>query len=252
LPSAEFEAKDKPRMTPRAALALTALGLAAASPARADPAADAQRADALFQQGKDAMGRGDLATACTDLGESERLDPAAGTLLNLAEREERSGKRADALAHVREALGMLPPDDFSVPFAKKRVAELEAAAPAPGPPAASPPPPAPVSHASPQRTVGVVVAGGGVIAAVLGAVFAFEAKSTYDAAMAHCPGGPSSCDPQGVQGGQDAHSQATVSTVAFILGGAMLAGGAWLYFTAPSSAVQVSASASGVRIGGSF
>jgi hypothetical protein len=60
------------------------------------------------------------------------------------------------------------------------------------------------------------------------------AKSTYDnAVQSECGGDPNRCSPQGAQDGRSAHSQATVSTAAFIGGGALLAGGAALYFTAP-------------------
>jgi hypothetical protein len=75
--------------------------------------------------------------------------------------------------------------------------------------------------------------GAGVVGAVavsLGAYWGLQAKSTYDDAKAQCPDGPSSCNVQGIVGGQDAHDQASRSTVAFALGGVLLAGGATMYW----------------------
>jgi hypothetical protein len=94
------------------------------SSARAAPP-DAQTAEALFQSGKQAMARGDLASACARFGESVRLDPAAGGFLNLADCEERAGKLATALAHFQAARDRLRADDYRLPFAAERIARLE-------------------------------------------------------------------------------------------------------------------------------
>jgi hypothetical protein len=99
--------------------ALCVVGAAEASEPGATPSADA-----LFTSGKAAMERGDLATACRDLAESQRLDPAAGTLLNLGECEARSGKLVLALAHFREGRAGLAAGDFRVPFADEKLASL--------------------------------------------------------------------------------------------------------------------------------
>jgi hypothetical protein len=75
--------------------------------------------------------------------------------------------------------------------------------------------------------------------------------STYKDALTHCglaatqSSNPYVCKQIGVDGGQTAHSQATVSTVAFIVGPALLAGGAYLYFTAPKAEVAVAPTTSG-------
>ena len=84
-----------------------------------------------------------------------------------------------------------------------------------------------------QRTIGYVIAGAGVLGIGLGTYFGLHAKATYDDASAHCPAGPASCDGAGVNGGHDAHAHATVSTVAFVAGGALIAGGVFLVLTAP-------------------
>lgn len=88
---------------------------------------------------------------------------------------------------------------------------------------------------------GLGLAAGGVGALVLGVglYYGVRAKLTYDDAEEHCPAGPRSCDADGVSGGEDAHSQAATATTAVILGGALLAGGAYLYFTNQSSEVAL-------------
>jgi hypothetical protein len=96
----------------------------AAGSARAagnDPAA----AEALFRDGRAAAQKGDWETACPKLRESQRLDPAAGTLLNLADCEEHRGKIATAWQLYRQVVESLPESDERVPFAKKRAADLE-------------------------------------------------------------------------------------------------------------------------------
>jgi hypothetical protein len=86
-----------------------------------DPAA----AEALFRDGRAAAQKGDWDTACPKLRESQRLDPAAGTLLNLADCEEHRGKIATAWQLYRQVVESLPESDERVPLAKKRAADLE-------------------------------------------------------------------------------------------------------------------------------
>jgi Tetratricopeptide repeat/PEGA domain len=86
-----------------------------------DPAA----AEALFRQGRAAAQKGDWESACPKLRESQRLDPAAGTLLNLADCEEHRGKVATAWQLFRQVVESLPESDERVPLAKKRAADLE-------------------------------------------------------------------------------------------------------------------------------
>lgn len=70
------------------------------------------------------MARGETLLACARFAESERLDPAPGTLLNLADCEERAGKLASALRHVQEAQDQLPPSDFRLPFTQEQITRL--------------------------------------------------------------------------------------------------------------------------------
>ena len=91
----------------------------------ATPAVDVAAADKLYEAGKAAMDRGELGAACSDFAESQRLDPAAGTLLNLGECEARSLKLATALAHYEAARALLPKGDYRLPFAEERIAALK-------------------------------------------------------------------------------------------------------------------------------
>lgn len=67
-----------------------ALSLAWAPPALAD--GNAARADALFREGQALLAKGDLAAACPKLADSYALDPALGTLLNLAYCHQKQGR----------------------------------------------------------------------------------------------------------------------------------------------------------------
>jgi tetratricopeptide (TPR) repeat protein len=90
-----------------------------------DPAA----AEALFAAGRAAFDSGDYDSACAKFAESQRLDPAAGTLINLAACNERRGRLASAWENWREALSMLRSDDERLPGVERRKADLEARLP---------------------------------------------------------------------------------------------------------------------------
>jgi hypothetical protein len=120
------------------------------------------------------------------------------------------------------------------------------------PPAVSP------SDGSTQRTIGLVLGGAGVVGLVIGGVFGLVSKGTYNNALQNeCRGDPNGCTTQGAQDGQTAHSQATISTVGFIAGSALIAGGAALYFTAPKGggvavAPTVGTSGGGLSVTGAW
>ena len=86
-----------------------------------DPAAG----EALFLEGRRLMKAGDVAAACAKLAESERLDPAVGTLANLADCEEQLGRTASAWQHWREAADRMPAGDPRRVMAGARAAALE-------------------------------------------------------------------------------------------------------------------------------
>jgi hypothetical protein len=86
-----------------------------------DPAA----AEVLFRRAREAMEARRYAEALPRFVESQRLDPAAGTLMNIATCEEKIGRLASAWQHWKEAIDALPSNDDRVPFARSRVQALE-------------------------------------------------------------------------------------------------------------------------------
>jgi hypothetical protein len=86
-----------------------------------DPAAG----EALFLEGRRAMKAGDKVGACAKFAESQRLDPAVGTLANLADCEEQVGRTASAWQHWRRAADEMPAGDPRRLTATARAAALE-------------------------------------------------------------------------------------------------------------------------------
>jgi hypothetical protein len=61
-------------------------------------------AEALFKQGRDLMGAGKHDEACRKFEASQQLEPGLGTMLNLAECYEKTGRTASAWAEYRKAI----------------------------------------------------------------------------------------------------------------------------------------------------
>jgi hypothetical protein len=92
------------------------------------------------------------------------------------------------------------------------------------------------SDGSGQRMAGYVVGGVGVVGLVLGSVFGIRAISQNDDSLTACaPDDPTRCTPHGKDLRDSAQTSATISTIAFGVGGAALAAGVVLVLTAPSS-----------------
>lgn len=275
-----------------------------ASPAGAQTSAqDVAAAQALFEEGRALMQKNELAQACAKFAESQRLGPAAGTLLNLGECYAKLGKTASAWATFKEAVSAAQSSGQGdrEQYAKERAAEVEplltklaikvdtpeqpglvvkrdgvalgkAAWGTPVPvdpgmhvveatangkkpwttnvdattdknlevvvPALEDAPAAPAeARPATQKWVGLGVAGLGLVGVTVGAVFGLAAISSNDDAKSHCRT-DTLCDAEGVSLTDTAKGQATASTLFFVLGGAALAGGAILFFTAPSEGAK--------------
>jgi hypothetical protein len=117
-------------MRPRACLsacllsaALAWLPAASARAQGADPTASAQD---QFRQGRDALKRGDHATAYKLFRKSQELLPTLGTVLNLATCEKELGMLASARLHFQQALAQLPDSDTErIGFVKQNLAAIE-------------------------------------------------------------------------------------------------------------------------------
>jgi hypothetical protein len=111
----------------RFAVALAALLAATASAPRPAPAQERDRAsaEALFRAGREAMERHQYDEACRRFAESNRLDPAVGTVFNLGACEEKLGKLAEAWGHFREVGERLPASDDRVVIANARATAIE-------------------------------------------------------------------------------------------------------------------------------
>jgi hypothetical protein len=84
-------------------------------------------AEALFMEGRRLMADGKYAEACPKLAESQRLDAAVGTLLNLGECYEKNGQTASAWAAFRSAasLGRKDHQEEKERVARERAAAIE-------------------------------------------------------------------------------------------------------------------------------
>jgi hypothetical protein len=99
------------------------------------------------------------------------------------------------------------------------------------------PPPAPIVVApvyvdtgKSRRAWGYVIGGIGLVGMGIGTYFGLSARSTWSDAKDACPD-RSKCDDAAVRLSSDARSEANVSTIAFVAGGAALVGGTILVLT---------------------
>jgi len=157
-------------------------------------------------------------------------------------------------------------------LAKVQVPALEGIAPPAIPltttPSVSPPDVAPAPAAAPSRTsplqfVGITTAGVGAAGLIVGTILGVEALSKNSEANSnHCGGAagfssdPNECDTQGVSLRKEAVDAGNLSTIGFAAGGALVVGGALMWFLAPTAHVQaapaVGAGSTGVIMRGNF
>jgi hypothetical protein len=103
------------------------VALVCASIAGTARAADPAVAQALFEKGRSLMAQGKYPEACQALAESQRREPAGGTLLNLALCHELEGKVASASSEFRDALNQARQDGRAdrIKLAGEHLAALE-------------------------------------------------------------------------------------------------------------------------------
>lgn len=126
------------------------------------------------------------------------------------------------------------------------------------------PPPAKDEGTSGMKIGGLVMAGLGVVGIGVGSYFGVMTYSKWSDAQSRCKNGD--CDQAGFDAANAAKTNGNVSTVGFIAGGVLLAGGAALFFLAPSGpsgaagkdkgalwvAPQVAQGGAGAAVGGRF
>jgi hypothetical protein len=124
-----------------------------------------------------------------------------------------------------------------------------------------PPPPAPTAPTTPppvvhsgddgagRRTVGFVVGGVGVAGVALGAVTGLIAMGKNSDSKKLCPNEGACASPDAVSANDSAKTFGLISTIGFIAGGAAVAAGAILIFTAPSDkGTRAAANERGIRV----
>jgi len=147
--------------------------------------------------------------------------------------------KATAKGRVVVSVPTLPsaPEATPVAVAPAPLAQADSAPPAPVesvPPAVAPPSSSAAPAAAEQTSIiPWVVGGAGVVALGVGTVFGLKAMSNADDARETCPNGLCN-DATGPTAASDAHTQATISNVSFVLGAAAVATGVVLYFTLPT------------------
>jgi hypothetical protein len=88
-----------------ALLAAIAFSVTLSLPASAEPTQEQKAAaQALFDEGRAAMGADQVPVACAKFTESYQLDPTAGTLINLGLCHEREGKTGSAYTELSESV----------------------------------------------------------------------------------------------------------------------------------------------------
>jgi hypothetical protein len=232
---------EKLRRALAAAVCLGAIVWGTARPAAALAPSPSDTSDDLFRRGRAAAQTGDCRTALPLFEQSQRLEPAVGTLLNLAVCEEKLGLLAAARAHLSQALALAPTGDVRRALIQERMAKLDVDIGRAGdarPVAASAPPTAPPAGQHPstpsrfdRKRAGHLLLGAG--AAAVAASLAAGAVVLHEKAEVevHCP--QSACDGEGLTAAHWGNRASLFADVTAVLGLAGLASSAYLLLTVP-------------------
>ncbi|HEY5949962.1 MAG TPA: hypothetical protein VIV40_30920, partial [Kofleriaceae bacterium] len=102
--------------------------------------------------------------------------------------------------------------------------------------------PSPTPPGRNMRLGGLALGGAGVIAIGVSSYMALSARSKYnDALDMYCNGMSNMCDMTGLEETHDARSTANKATIVFVVGVALVGGGAALYFLAPKGPAPAAA-----------
>jgi hypothetical protein len=197
--------------------------------------------------------RDGVAVGHTEFGLAIPVDPGPHVIEATAPKKKGFSVKVDVAAKQTDARATVALED-----------DVSASTPTPPPettPALPPPAPPPSTEheggGTAVKTIGVVVGGVGVAGLVLGSVFALNAKSKNDEALQPQNCRTSSlCTQTGLNLTSDARTSAAESTIAFTVGGLLVAGGILMWIVAPSSVAKtgvrvvplLSASTAGVSI----
>jgi hypothetical protein len=237
------------KVTSFLATSLAVLSLSAAAHAQesspdasgSTPQSDEQRGRDISDRAYGAYQKGDYSNAIALYLEAYKLSPSAAILYNVARIYDQKIKDPKlALEYYRRHNAASDASPSLVGKATTRIAELQAQleGPKPAPVAASTPvePPPEPAKSHPQKTAGMIVAGAGALSLGVGIVSGIVTSSKHGSAKDGGCSGDVCTTQQGLDDEKSAKTWGTVSTVTFITGGALLAGGLALYFTAPASA----------------
>jgi len=256
---------------------LSALGLAALVVVAAPPTASAQpatapkdeevkRAEKYAAEAYAAYEKKDYASAVALYVKALELSPNADMIYNIAKiYDTKLGDRSLAMTFYRRYIADPGADSTRVREANERItalrdAELAASekpesapdAP-PNKPSAEPasaPVAAPASTESGMtgmQTTGLILGGAGIVGLGVGAFFGLGAMSDNNTAKDYCSGNACT-DQKGVDAAKDASGKATISTIGFGVGSALLVTGAVLMIAGGRSTAERPPSVAGLSV----